>query len=134
MLMIMKVYFNPFLFKIFDRLFSTAVLSCRIIYKFFDKIVNKRDFLKFLYVITGIENWLHQQKNLMHDFLFSILQLVMKVLNPLSQDNKEGEKEKDRILFSSWWTNLQRYVANLDRTQCKVRELNLACPHSLGST
>ena len=70
----------------------------------------------------------------MYDFLFSILQLVMKVLSPFAQDSKEGEKEKDRILFSSWWTNLQRYVANLDRTQCMVQELNLACPYYLGST
>ena len=58
----------------------------------------------------------------MHDFHFSIWQLVMKVLNPFSQDTKEGEKEKDRISYSSWWTDLQRYVDNLDRTQCKVQE------------
>ena len=64
---------------------------------------------------------------MMHAFHFSILQTVMTVLNPFSQDTKDGEREQNRILSSSWWTNLQGYVANLDRTQCRVPELNLAC-------
>ena len=70
---------------------------------------------------------------MMHVFNFSILQTVMTVLNPFSQDIKDGEREQNRILSSSWWTNLQGYVANLDRTQCKVPELNLACLYHLPS-
>jgi hypothetical protein len=68
---------------------------------------------------------------MIYAFHFSILQMVMTVLNPFSQDTKDGEREQNRILSSSWWTNLQGYVANLDRTQCKVSELNLACFYHL---
>jgi len=70
--------------------------------------------------ISKVREMLSTHEGLSEGLTKSILQLVMEVLSPFSQDTKEGEKEKDRILFSSWWTNLQRYVANLDRTQCKA--------------
>ena len=47
---------------------------------------------------------------------FSILKLVTTSLDPLMEDTDVGEKDKERILFSTWWTNLQRYISNLDRT------------------
>ena len=50
-------------------------------------------------------------------YFFSILKLVTTSLDPLIEDTNVGEKNKERILFSTWWTNLQRYVKNLDRTK-----------------
>ena len=37
------------------------------------------------------------------------------------EDTDVGEKDKERILFSTWWTNLQRYNSNLDRTFTPIR-------------